>query len=187
MTYLKTHLLWLVALLALATSSCNRCADMECVNGDCEKGDCLCDEGWQGPNCDEQTLPDYISINAIRVVEWPETWGGGTWDPAPGRNPDFFLEIFKNIEPHACYTSERHNDAEPGTQLAFTETLPLKIDNPYERVHLYLYEFDSPSDPNPVVKWTFPVYRSNNGFPTVLQLNEVAGFKLELDVSYTWR
>ena len=48
----------LLAVFALTVIACSDpCDDINCNNGTCNEGTCLCNEGWEGPNCDQRIDP----------------------------------------------------------------------------------------------------------------------------------
>lgn len=47
----------LIGFFTLFLSCSDPCDNVICVNGDCIEGDCLCDEGWEGINCDQRIDP----------------------------------------------------------------------------------------------------------------------------------
>ena len=68
---IMNRLLLPIAFLAVIFSSCQKkhaCDDVVCLNnGICESGDCLCEAGYEGPNCEtEQRL---VFVNAYSVTE----------------------------------------------------------------------------------------------------------------------
>lgn len=52
------HLLTLLVCICLFSCSDN-CKDLDCGNGTCDDGTCICDEGYEGTNCQTLVIAKY--------------------------------------------------------------------------------------------------------------------------------
>ena len=50
----------LVCLLLMASSCKDPCKDVNCNNGACLEGTCLCDDGYEGVNCDKEERDKFV-------------------------------------------------------------------------------------------------------------------------------
>lgn len=50
------------ALFLLVFTSCNNntCAGFDCQNGECESGACVCDDGFEGPSCNNEWSEKFV-------------------------------------------------------------------------------------------------------------------------------
>lgn len=47
------RLLGILGVMTILTGCGNNCAQFECLNGECDKGACICDEGYEGTQCNQ--------------------------------------------------------------------------------------------------------------------------------------
>ena len=51
--------------LSLSLTSCaDPCKDVDCNNGECVEGNCICDDGYEGTNCDVEWATKFLALNA---------------------------------------------------------------------------------------------------------------------------
>lgn len=88
----------IIASAVLSLISCDPCTGVNCgEHGECESGDCFCAPDFEGPNCDQEKIPDTILIVGIRITKHPiSKEDGSSWDPDSG--PDLSLDLFNESD-----------------------------------------------------------------------------------------
>ena len=142
-------------LLALGTvlfsSGCAKdsdsCTAELCVNGFCSDGSCECYPGYSGSDCSQKLVPELIRINKIIVTKWPQLKGDETWDNVTDvekRRPDPYVRVwhYENGDAVELYKSGRKLNPEYNSELTFTPSGGVRIENPTDSYRLSLYDAD---------------------------------------------
>ena len=96
----------------LFTLNACKCKKSDCINGQCSRGQCLCDFGWEGPNCDVAFRQKYIGTwNVMNLCNSGVSNYSLTVSESPSSNTHIY---FDNL-----YNSGNQVEAEIVTALTF--------------------------------------------------------------------
>lgn len=173
------------------------CTPIPCLNGGTSNANCGCDcpQGFTGANCSTQIAPTKIRITKIRVKKFPNlNTNGNNWDSfvLPGyERPDIFPVLL--LSPTVIYAGTPINDSFSygNDTFDFTPNTPIEITQISQQYTLRLYDDDSTTlNPNTFEQmggFTFYIYNSTSGFPTVLPVTtSTSSYGFELTLSYVW-
>lgn len=160
------------------------CYNVTCLNGGvCINGDCDCADGYSGPSCADQITPSRIRISKIDVTRFPATeTGGGGWDLTSG--PDIYVVLFKGDV--NVWTSPIYYENASQTSYSFEINPPYDISSPNDQYTIRLYDWDSSDADDYMGGIIFYPYNSNNGFPSVLDIDASGNVAFDFFVSYVW-
>lgn len=178
---IKKIFLPLVLLLTLFTNCDNDpCKDVTCDQGYCVNGTCECDTGYYGADCSKEKVPSQMTIKQIRVSNFPPTDDNQAgWDNDSGA--DLYPVILKGGTVTVYTSSIYYENAIPGIEYTFNESIELTMPDVKHSIHLY--DYDIIGDNDYVYGFWFYPYTENNGFPTTL-IFEDENCKIEIDVTY---
>lgn len=61
-------LLSIAVLFMFLFTACDKCSDVECLNGgSCDKGECACPFEWEGDKCETKTLTKHMGMHNMNV------------------------------------------------------------------------------------------------------------------------
>lgn len=138
---MKSALSVLLAILFLTLFGCRKepCASVVCENdGYCENGKCYCPEGFVGPSCGQESIPEFIHINRVTLRSWPEAISGEQWDPSS--TADIYIVLLEgdNILWKSPY---KFSDVKDSISYIFNVE-PTIAAEPLERYTLRLWDHD---------------------------------------------
>jgi len=87
----------LVFLVLLASSCKDPCKDVNCNNGNCLEGTCLCDDGYEGVNCDKEEREKFVGT-WVGIVDCGELFPGGEATLVVMIDPDDASAVLFDLE-----------------------------------------------------------------------------------------
>jgi hypothetical protein len=199
-TIFKKLSLVIVVMLFVSCSSDSvdtPCTPIACLNGGTSTADCGCDcpQGFTGSNCSTQLTPTKIRITKIRVKKFPNLKpNGSNWDVIvlPGwERPDIFPVLLQSTTELYAGTPINDSFSYGNDTFDFTPITPIEITQISQQFTLRLYDDDSttlyPNTYEQMGGFTFYIYNSTIGFPTILPINNsTSSYGFELTLSYVW-
>lgn len=169
-------------LIMLILHSCgDKCRNVDCVNGTCDEGECLCDERWNGTNCDEQITPTSIKIIEFNVKQHPETRpNGGQWDLIS--DAELMISLWQNNE--IIYSSGYYTNVSEFAAYPFIPMEELAINDLGSVLTIELLDFDDILDQEIMSTNDFEIYSSTNKFPTSIVIDDSNGTEVEVALEY---
>lgn len=142
-----------------------------------------CLQGYTGLGCTTQVAPTTITIDEIRVYDWPlvNSTGGG-WDNNSG--PDLFIEYYGwgSIN---LFTSGYYQDVTTDFYYSWSPNIELSILDYYATNTISVFDYDDLTDHDLMGAIEFTPYSDTNGFPQTQTLL-VNDWFLEIHYLYTW-
>jgi len=124
----------------------------------------FCSEGYTGPDCNEEITPLRISIDAIRVVRFPDRQKNGQhWDSVT-RYPDLYINLYEERSERRLLRTDYAIEDVIGS-VTFNE--PVTFDYPNENYILQLLDAD-PIGSQQVSAMQFKPHKVGAGFPSTI-------------------
>lgn len=182
---MKITKILLLSLITLSITSCGKddpCENIICTNGgSCVNGECNCPEGYEGPDCSNQSTPKAIEITSIQLQRFPSTdTNGAGWDLLSGA--DIYVSVWYNndeIYKHPTFFENAGNGFHD-----FKPNVNLQLENPLNNYVIRLYDYDEFDQDDFMGGIEFQPYTTTNNFPRTLVLDAGGAVKFELSVDY---
>ena len=180
-----------ITLLMTATflNSCKKenpdpCEGVTCLNGGyCTNGECVCPQGYGGADCSQQITPSKIRITKIEVTRFPATNSGAGWDLSSG--PDIYPELSKSS--YLLWRSSiYYQNADPSVIYSFEINPVVDLNQPNDQYSITLYDYDDFSASDFMGRINFTPYWSNNGFPSIINIDAGGAVAFRFYVTYVW-
>ena len=124
----------------------------------------FCSEGYTGPNCNEEITPLRISIDAIRVVRFPNRQPNGQhWDSLT-RYPDLYINLYEERSERSVLNIDYEIEDVIGS---VTFNKPVTFDYPGENYILRLMDAD-PIGSQQVSAMLFKPHKVGADFPSII-------------------
>lgn len=172
----------------LLLNSCTKedaCLSSNCKNGGyCNDGSCVCPDGYSGSDCGQQRTPTQIRVSKIEITRFPATESNGAgWDLTSGA--DLIVEIKKGTS-MIWAASTFFQNANPDIVYTYNLNPIPALTSPLEQYNITLYDYDDFDANDFMGGINFTPYSSNNGFPSIINLDAGGSVAFRLHVDYAW-
>lgn len=176
----------LATFILLTLSSCTEdpCENSLCANGGvCIEGTCDCPQGFTGPSCSEQDMPDRIRLTSVQVTRFPGFNSDMQWDGTDG--PDIYFRLYDQDQAIAQPMLLVEDADASQDYYFFINVIDMYNVTHQHRIQLLDYDgIDTRSDFLGEINFT--PYHSTNGFPETILLDDGGPVAFTITVDYLY-
>lgn len=177
--------------IIISVQNCNKdkCEGIVCLHGGtCVDGKCNCTQGYTGDLCQAEVTPAAVKITKFKLLGWPATDGGNSWDKYDG--PDIYVKVMQGKTEVYRHHAPEYNVPEDKV-IEFTP-LANKIPSldPNKEYVIQIWDDDYDDGLNDkLMQQTQPFkpYTSGEQFPAKKIVKSLMwDLQVEISLQYTW-